>query len=260
MLVGVRSPQFNVPHRPPTPTMRPFLDDFVTYHIVQPARRMLARMTGAYSPRTIALQWPSHPVRFDFLSTLAGRKNISSYLEIGCFQDECFSRIQAPRKVGVDPVSGGTVRGTSDEFFATNGETFDLVFIDGLHLAEQVLKDVENSLRVLRPDGVIVLHDCLPLDAVAQYRQQSSVVWNGDVWKAFVEIRRWPDVDAATCLIDHGLGVVTRRPNTAPLSLPVSSYRQLTFDHLAGDYGHLLRTLDYDAALEFAIASRAPGA
>lgn len=225
--------------------------------IVYPVRRILARLGGKHSPRIIPVQWPPHPTRIDFLSTLAGRQNIRSYLEIGCFQDECFSRIQAPRKVGVDPVSGGTVRAKSDDFFATNADVFDLVFIDGLHLAEQVLADVKHSLEVLRPGGVIVLHDCLPLNSVAQYRRRSSRVWNGDVWKAFVEIRRWPHVDAATCLIDHGLGVIVRRPNTAPLSLPMSSYRQLAFDQLADDYQHLLRTLDYESALEFAMTSLA---
>lgn len=149
------------------------------------------------------------------------------------------------------------MRAKSDDFFASNRETFDLVFIDGLHLAEQVLKDVEHSLAVLRPGGVVVLHDCLPLNSVAQYRRRASWFWNGDVWKAFVEIRRWPHVDAATCLIDHGLGVVVGRPNTSPLTWPVSSLSQLTFDHLADDYRHLLRTLDYEAALDFAMASLA---
>ena len=51
---------------------------------------------------------------------------------------------------------------TSDEFFSQNKETFDLIFIDGLHIHEQVLKDIDNSLNVLNENGVILLHDCLP--------------------------------------------------------------------------------------------------
>ena len=44
--------------------------------------------------------------------------------------------------IGVDPMSGGTHRMTSDEFFRRNREQwhykFDLVFIDGLHEVSRV--------------------------------------------------------------------------------------------------------------------------
>ncbi len=56
---------------------------------------------------------------------------------------------------------------TSDEFFANPPEILiekgiDLAFIDGLHTYEQSLRDVENCLKYLNPDGIIVMHDCLP--------------------------------------------------------------------------------------------------
>ncbi|MEI6258276.1 MAG: class I SAM-dependent methyltransferase [Planctomycetota bacterium] len=141
--------------------------------------------------------------------------------------------VQAARKVGVDPNRGGTIRATSQDCFASNSDTFDLIFVDGLHHHEQVIEDVRNALDVLRPGGVIVLHDCLPLSCVAQYREQSHFIWNGDVWKALVEIRTWPEVDTATCLIDHGLGIVVPRAN----------------------YQRMLRTIDYDAGLRFAMSA-----
>jgi len=213
----------------------------------------LGKLSREYSPRRIDLQWPAHPTRIDFLASLVQRHNFQSYLEIGCCRNDCFSRIQAPRKVGVDPNSGGTVRATSDQFFASNTETFDLVFIDGLHLAEQVVRDVQHSLRFLNPGGVIVLHDCLPLDAIAQFRRRSSRVWNGDVWKALAEVRTWDHVDTATCLIDEGLGIVTARPNTDLVTLPAKTYLDLTYDQLVDDYRRLLRTLDYEAGLRFAM-------
>ena len=56
---------------------------------------------------------------------------IKSYLEIGCDQDEVFSKVNVENKVGVDPVSGGNVRLTSDAFFEKNSDFFDLIFIDG---------------------------------------------------------------------------------------------------------------------------------
>ncbi len=224
-------------------------------HCAYPWNRLCAWAQGESSSRSIPLTWPDHPNRIDFLNQLVRRRPVTDYLEIGCREDRCFSRIEAPRKVGVDPVSGGTVRTTSDRFFAANSQRFDLIFIDGLHLAEQVLLDVRNALEVLKPEGIIILHDCLPLRAVAQYRTQSDIIWNGDVWKAFVEIRSWSHVDAATALLDHGLGIILPRPNSKPLPLP---QRPLRFDQLASDYPSWLRTLPYPEAIRFALSASVP--
>ena len=221
-----------------------------------PWLQSLGRLSRDYSPRRIDVQWPERPSRIDFLSALVRSQKFESYLEIGCRDDECFSQVPAAHKVGVDPCSGGTVRATSDEFFAGNSGTFDLIFIDGLHLADQVVRDIQNCLRFLNPGGVIVLHDCLPRDSVAQFRRRCSQIWNGDVWKALVEVRTWPRVDAAMCLIDQGLGIVTARPNTDPIPLPAKSFLELKYDQLVDDHRRLLRTLDYDEGLQFAV--RAP--
>jgi SAM-dependent methyltransferase len=215
-------------------------------------RRGMARLRGHASPEIITLSWPLRPDRRDFLNALARQGRATSYLEIGCRNDDCFASIDVPRKVGVDPVSGGTVRATSDAFFAANTDTFDLIFVDGLHRCEQVVRDVRHALRVLNPGGVVVLHDCLPLFAAAQYRTQSHKIWNGDVWRAMVEIRTWPEVDAATCLLDQGLGIIVARPNSERLGPLPAPYERLPFPFLAAGYRHLLRTLDEQHSLEFA--------
>ncbi len=220
-------------------------------------RRLRYSLAGAFSPARIDLTWPTSPLRIDLLNEIVERNGVQSYLEIGCRDDECFSRIRAPHKVGVDPVSGGTVRATSDEFFARNQERFDLIFIDGLHLHEQVVRDIRNSVAALNPNGVILLHDCLPLDCVAQYRQQSSRIWNGDVWKAIVEARTWPDVDTVTCLIDQGVSIIRARPNGDRLDLPAASVADLPYATLAADYQRLLRTVDYDGGVRFACGDAA---
>lgn len=36
---------------------------------------------------------------------------------------------------------------------------FDVIFIDGLHTYEQVVKDINNSKKCLAKDGIIALHD-----------------------------------------------------------------------------------------------------
>jgi len=94
--------------------------------------------------------------RQDLFRYLIQRNAYRSYLEIGCETARTFAQVQLRRKVGVDPRHGGTLRMTSDEFFAQNREAFDLVFVDGLHLCEQVLRDVDNAVRCLTPGGCIV--------------------------------------------------------------------------------------------------------
>lgn len=148
---------------------------------------------------------------------LAGRTLATAYLEIGCHRNETFNQIKADIKVGVDPKSGGTVRATSDEFFANNEQCFDAIFIDGLHHCEQVLRDVDNALRVLNPGGAIVLHDCLPTRREHQVRAPITPAWTGDVWRAMLALRQRFDIDPAVVDADWGLGVVLPRANSEPL-------------------------------------------
>jgi hypothetical protein len=71
-----------------------------------------------------------------------------SYLEIGVSGGENFQKIRCENKVGVDPepTSPATIFLPSDDFFKQNKETFDVIFIDGLHHSDQVLRDINNSL------------------------------------------------------------------------------------------------------------------
>ena len=50
---------------------------------------------------------------------------------------------------------------TSDEYFASvpHQDIFDLIYVDGSHAAEDVKKDAENSLRALKPGGLLIFDD-----------------------------------------------------------------------------------------------------
>ncbi len=61
--------------------------------------------------------------------------------------------------------------------------TFDLAFIDGLHLFEQALRDFINLEKSASPQSIVMLHDCLPLDAVTADRTRTTHFYSGDVWK-----------------------------------------------------------------------------
>ena len=111
--------------------------------------------------------FPQDYFRWDMIEYLIKKNNYKKYLEIGCDQNQLFSRINIQNKVGVDPASGGNVRETSDNFFEKNKDMFDIIFIDGLHIYEQVKKDILNSIKYLNDEGVILIHDCLP-DSMAK--------------------------------------------------------------------------------------------
>ena len=49
-----------------------------------------------------------------------------------------------------------------DQFFRKNKESFDLIFLDGLHTYEQTIKDINNGIQSIQDNGIILIHDCLP--------------------------------------------------------------------------------------------------
>ena len=154
--------------------------------------------------------WSKYPARYEIIQKLIDKKKYHNYLEIGCFKNDNFEKIKVKKKIGVDPVSGGNIRLTSDEFFKINNDFFDIIFIDGLHIFEQVRKDILNSLKILNHNGIIVLHDCLPSKNRDQMVPRSHLNWNGDVWKAIVECRTQKNIDTYTCLADQGLGIILK--------------------------------------------------
>ena len=60
-----------------------------------------------------------------------------------------------------DPYENVTVlRMTSDEFFeGYDGDGLDWIYIDGSHAYEQVLIDLENALKIMKPGGLILGDD-----------------------------------------------------------------------------------------------------
>ena len=179
--------------------------------------------------KKIKYNWESFPRRYDIINKIIIKRNYTSYLEIGCFKDETFNQINIKKKIGVDPVSGGNLRMTSDQFFRENKEKFDLIFIDGLHVYEQVIKDIFNSIKVLKENGIILVHDCLPRKLWYQTPTRMSDTWNGDVWKAIVECRTLENIDTYTCLADEGIGVIKVQKNNNPLNLNLSNFKNLKY-------------------------------
>ena len=193
----------------------------------------------------VIYDFPQDFFRWDLIDYLIKKYDYKDYLEIGCDRDQLFSRIKLENKIGVDPYSGGNVRKTSDDFFLENNKTFDLVFIDGLHTYAQVKKDILNSVKFLNINGIILVHDCLPntmsKQAVPRYKMQ----WNGDVWKAIVDLRQDHDLDIYTCEMDQGIGIIKKNKNTSVLKLS-TEIDKLKFKDYFDNYKEYMRVINLD--------------
>lgn len=176
---------------------------------------------------------PSRTVVLNYLLDVAKRLSRSSrttYLEIGVRRPaENFAHIRATVKYGVDPgveVPSAQVdfRMTSDDFFSQLragailpvDTRFDVIFIDGLHLADQVDQDIANALEVVTQHGFVAIHDCNPptewhaRECFEYHLNPHWNVWNGTAWKAFVKWRSSVRVQSCCIDTDWGIGVLSR--------------------------------------------------
>tara|TARA_E500000331_G_C17267387_1_gene717713 strand:+ start:2974 stop:3684 length:711 start_codon:yes stop_codon:yes gene_type:complete len=199
---------------------------------------------------SLNLDFGDKPSREFITQSIIDKKNFKSYLEIGCRDDDLFSKINCRKKIGVDPVSGGTLRMTSDNFFIQNSEKFDCIFIDGLHKYHQVKKDIVNSLSSLNPDGIVLLHDCLPDDIFKQAIPRCKKHWNGDVWKSIVEFRTNPEVDVYTCYADQGIGVIFNRKNRNLLKIDKKDFSNLKFKDYFYNYKSWMNVISFDKLIK----------
>jgi hypothetical protein len=188
--------------------------------------------------------------RTDVINIYAKKIDAQSYLEIGVrIAKDNFDNIKVPVKVGVDPGTEGFFEGThkmtSDEYFSINTDTFDLIFIDGLHEREQVSRDIENSLNILNENGVIICHDMNPKMKEHQLLNNNTVrqkyvkeqkelgneeygFWTGDCWKSFVHLRSYrSDLEMFVIDTDFGVGVIKKGSQTT-IKIP----QELTYEYL----------------------------
>jgi hypothetical protein len=213
--------------------------------------------------------------RLHVIQRIADAVKCKVYLEIGVNTGEIFFQVRSPLKIAVDPdfkfssfqrFKRGSVRPvfrgeremffekTSDDFFnADSGilkNGIDVAFIDGLHTYDQVMRDVQNTLRFLNPAGIIILHDCNPLNASGAWPVKNSIrevlelaaagkvsgwngMWNGDVWKAVVHIRAAEkNLNLFTLDLDWGLGILSRGQMENPLDVTPDAIEQMTYSDL----------------------------
>lgn len=186
-------------------------------------------LEARYATEAERVKRPSRTEVINYLLSL--KPGGTTYLEIGVFNpDWNFNLIESSVKYGVDPVSRNpeqpvNFQMTSDDFFLELSKgallpkqtRFDVIFIDGLHLAPQVDRDILNAWNHLEDDGFIVLHDCNPptewhaRESFHYSHTPACTLWNGTTWKAFLKWRFEPSVQSCCIDSDWGVGVLSKR-------------------------------------------------
>lgn len=217
---------------------------------------------GATKSRLEAAKEPS---RTDILNFLL--KNIcrgSRYLEIGMRNpNHNYYHIMANEKYSVDPglefaENPADFKMESDRFFdllsrdeiLSSEIKFDVIFIDGLHLAEQVDKDIMNALKYIKNDGFIVLHDCNPpteWHARENYHYAYTPAgssWNGTTWKAFLHWRLSPSLNSCCIDSDWGIGLLSKEH---PIGMPLDRVDKFfEFNNFLENKKHYLNLMEFE--------------
>lgn len=178
-------------------------------------------------------------LRSDIINFFINKYNYKSYLEIGTYDvNNNFNFINCESKECIDPnplnPTSITYLMTSDEAFEQlikENKKYDIIFIDGLHLEEQVDKDISNSLACLNENGTIVLHDCNPPTEIHggesfEIAKLHYNAWNGTVYKSIVKFNK----NNTCCKVldtDWGCGVIRPSLQTEPI---IHDYSPLIMD------------------------------
>lgn len=191
------------------------------------------------------------------------------YYEIGIYKGDCFLKIKAREKIGIDPshevenhlkwnIYLKNFSNIHNKFFFKESNNFfiqdvdfivnnkpDVIFIDGLHNYKQTYSDIINSLSLLSKNGIIIVHDCFPPteaaatpantheEAIAKKVPGWTGEWCGDVWKAIVMLKsNNTDVLSFVLNCDYGLGIIRKGNSFHNPNLSEIEIEQLTYKDL----------------------------
>ncbi|SRR5258706_4657068 len=200
--------------------------------------------------------------RITLVNELMTKKKLKNYLEIGVFNGRVFFRVKSTFKIAVDPsfafdairklgklfinpynLFNRYIEKKSDDFFAQDAPRLfanrqcNLSLIDGMHEYDFALRDVENTLKYLSDDGVIIMHDCNPVtkDEACTFEEWKAKdfkgQWNGDVWKTIMHLRTFRnDINVFVLDCDQGLGVITKQKPERHLAFSQDDINRFTYE------------------------------
>ena len=158
--------------------------------------------------------------RMLFISNLVHSCNYTSYLELGVDDGKNITSVANFTKskcFGVDVVSPGNTdnftfyKMTTDEFFESNTQTFDVIFVDACHNIDFVIRDLENAIKVLNKNGTILLHDVDPISI--DFIDNEGFNYSSNAYKIvdYIYVNR-KDLNITILPVDEaGIAIVNRK-------------------------------------------------
>lgn len=194
----------------------------------------------------------------EFLAQMHKHLQPNWYLEVGTNTGTSLGKaignaiaVDPDFKISTDVIGAKTqvqfYQMTSDVFFdgkyaRNHCDSVGFAFLDGMHLFEFLLRDFINTEKLSTPNGVIAMHDCIPLTYIAAERHwdtKATTAWTGDVWKLVPILKKYrPDltIDVLDCP-PSGLTVVTNLD-------PENDSLERHYDEIVAEYTEL-RIKDY---------------
>jgi hypothetical protein len=211
------------------------------------------------------------------ITALGQINSATNYLEIGIADGSNFNGVQIPRKTGVDidltrfQPGEDTFQGSarlyeesSDNFFRTSAEgIYDIIFLDGLHTAEQTFRDFLSSLDFASPSTIWLIDDVLPNSALSsvpdlhkwhkirRLLNSDEGQWHGDVFRCMLLMRATFSTFSFATITDQGnpQSLVWRGKNPAPcINLSLEEIARFTYFDLIENLS-LLNPVSEDSAL-----------
>ena len=105
-----------------------------------------------------------------------------------------------------------------------SGVTYDLILVDPFHDYEQSRRHLRAARSLLTAKGTIVVHDCRPPDRELASPEFLAGAWCGVTYKAYLDFMlEAGDLQFCTVDVDHGCGIIRRRPPPSPVPAPRAS-------------------------------------
>ena len=97
---------------------------------------------------------------------------------------------------------------------ASGREPYDMVFVDPHHTYDNSHEDLIGALELVRPGGMVVVHDCNPMHPSIAVPQYQPGGWCGVTYCAFIDIvLARSDTRYYTVDCDYGCGVIYKLPH-----------------------------------------------
>jgi GT2 family glycosyltransferase len=95
------------------------------------------------------------------------------------------------------------------ERLLATAQKYDVIFVDSYHTFEQTYKDIELACQLVTDNGIIIIHDCSPVNESQTGELLVEGTWAGQTYEAFVRFRyQHPEHNCFVIDIDYGCGII----------------------------------------------------